>query len=262
MLKHSVGHPVRSPVHSCSSASLSWESMTELDIWRSVNILLKRYGAEAAILLLVSIWSTGCAAPQFEITAAIAQYRAAETCCHSLAEVRFGQLSSAPDIPVIIDSQSPAYNFAGMSLSYFGAFELPRSAAAMTLRIQSRFIQDGASPNIRDIFIPVIMLLDQQKNPIHVTDGQIGKSVSEAMISIGTPYVETTLDLRQFPAARYFVVFTRPELLGDPVMIEVMLPGSVIAAGRAMLQAAPVTYIDAVRASPLAPRGALTVSVQ
>jgi hypothetical protein len=107
------------------------------------------------------------------------------------------------------------------------------------------------------------MLLDQQKNPIHVTDGQIGKSVSEAMISPARmPYVEATLDLRQFPATRYFVVFTRPELLGDPVMIDVMLPGSVIAAGRNMLQAPPVTYSDAVRASPMAPRGALTISLK
>ncbi len=213
--------------------------------------------------MLVSVWSAGCAAPQFEITAAIAQYRAAETCCHSLAEIRFGQLSSALDTTVIINSQSPAYNFAGTSLSFFVAFELPRSAAAMTLRIQSRFIQDAANPNIRDIFIPVIMLLDQQKNPIHVSDGQIGKSVSEAMVSAGgTPYVETTLDLRKFPAARYLIVFTRPELLGDPLMIEVMLPGSVIAAGRTMVQAPPVTYSDPVRASPMAPRGALTVSVQ
>lgn len=217
----------------------------------------------AAILMLVPLCSTGCAAQQFEITAAIAQYRAAETCCHSLAEIRFGQLSSAPDTAVIIDSRSQAYNFAGMSLSYFGAFELPRPAAAMTLRIQSQFIQDAASPNLRDIFVPVIMLLDQQKNPIHVTDGQIGMSVSEAMISAaGTPYVETRLDLRQFPAARYFIVFTRPELLGDLLMVEVTLPGSVIAAGRAMVQAPPVTYSDPVRASPIAPRGALTASVQ
>ena len=83
-------------------------------------------------------------------------------CCHSLAEIRLETTLSAEDTPVIIDSQSPAYSFAGMGLSYFGAFELPRSAAAMTLRIQSRFIQHGASPDIRHIFIPVIMFLDQR----------------------------------------------------------------------------------------------------
>src|SRR5579864_9439432 len=59
----------------------------------------------AAILMLVPVCSAGCAAQQFEITAAIAQYRAAETCCHSLAEIRFGQLSSAPDTAIIIDSR-------------------------------------------------------------------------------------------------------------------------------------------------------------
>src|SRR5690349_5644106 len=204
--------------------------MNKLDFWRSANILLKRYGGKAGVLVFVCVWSIGCGAPQFQVTAAIAQYRSAETCCHSLAEIRFGQLSSDEGTEVIIDSRSPTYNFAGMSLSYFAAFELPRSDSAMTLRIKSRCIQDGAGPTVRDIFIPFIMLLDQQKNPIHFADGHIGKSVSEAMISPARmPYVEATLDLRQFPATRYFVVFTRPELLGDPVMIDVMLPGSVIA---------------------------------
>ncbi len=215
-----------------------------------------------AVLLITLVGSAGCAAQQFEITQAMAQYHAAQPCCHNLSEIRFGQLSSEPGASVIIDERSPAFRFAGSGLSYFQAFELPHSAAAMTLRIQSRFVRDAASPNIPDIFVPRIMLLDQQKKPVTVTDGQIGMSVSQAVTSGGTTYVETDLDLPQFPAARYLIVFTRPELFGDPLTIEVMVAGSVIAAGRTMVQAPPVTYSDPVRASPVAPRGALTITVQ
>ena len=213
--------------------------------------------------MLVCVCSGGCAAPQqFEIAAAMAQYRAAQTCCRSLAEVRFGQLSSEPGVTVTIDDRSQAYNFAGTGLSFFSAFELPNPGAATTLRVQSRFFQDAARPQLPVMFVPTIMLLDQQKNPIHVTDGQIGRSVSEAMTSGGTTYIETSLDLGPFPTARYFIVLTRPELFGDPLMIQVMVGGSVIAAGRTMLQAPPVTYSDPVLASPIAPRGALTITVQ
>jgi hypothetical protein len=227
--------------------------------YRFSELVLRR-----AVLMLVCVWSAGCAAPQqFEITAAMAQYRAAQTCCHNLAEVRFGQLSSEPGTTTTIDGHSPAYNFAGSNLSYFGAFELPSPGAAKTLLIRSRLIQDAASPNVPDVFVPSVMLLDQQKNPIHVTDGQIGMSVSEGMApGDGTRYVETGLDVGQFPTARYFIVFTRPELFGDLLMIQVMVRGSVIAAGRTMVQAPPVTYSDPARASPMAPRGALTITVQ
>jgi len=204
----------------------------------------------------------GCAAQQFGITTAIAQYRAAQTCCHSLAEIPFGQLPSSVDTSVIVDSRSPAYSFDGTTLSYFAAFELPHRADAVTLRIQSRFIQDAAGPNIRDVFVPAIMLLDQQKNPIYVTDGQTGMSVSGAMISAGTPYIESSLDLGRFPAARYLIVFAQPEPFGDSLMIDVTVPGGVIAAGRLEIQAPPVNYSESVRASPMAPRGALSVSVQ
>ena len=216
-----------------------------------------------AMLVLGCMCIVGCAAQQFEITTAIAQYRTAQTCCHSLAEIPFGQFPSPVDTSVIIDSRSPAYNFDQMNLSYFAAFELPRRTAAMTLRIQSRFIQDAASPNAHDVFIPAIMLLDQQKNPIYVTDGQTDMPASKAMISAGTLYIESSLDLGRSSAARYLIVFTRPPVsFGDPLMIEVTVPGGVIAAGRLELQAPPVDYFDSVRPSPMAPRGALTVSMQ
>ncbi len=219
--------------------------------------------SRCAVLISVLLCSAGCAGQQIDLTAAMAQYRAAQACCHSPVEIRFGQLSSQPGATVVIDGRSPAYNFTGASLSYFAAFELPRPGAATSLRVQSRFFRDAAGANIPDVFVPAIVLLDQQKNPIHVTDGRIGMSVSEAMTSPdGTTYVETGLDLGQFPAARYFIVFTRPELFGDPLMVQVMVHGSVIAAGRTMIQAPPVTYADPVRASPVAPRGALVITVQ
>jgi Maltose operon periplasmic protein precursor (MalM) len=234
-----------------STAALDQRLMTTCkQVWR------------AAMLMLGSLCIAGCATQQFAITTAITQYRAAQTCCHSFAEIPFGQFPSSVDTAVIIDSKSPAYNFDGTSLSYFAAFELPRRAGAMSLRIQCQFIQDAAGPNIRDVFVPAIMLLDQQKNPIHVTDGQIGMSVSEAMISAGTPYIESSLDLGRFPTARYLIVFARPESFGDALMIDVTIPRGVIAAGRIEVQAPPVTYSDSVRASPMAPRGALTVSLQ
>lgn len=212
-----------------------------------------------AILILVFISSAGCQT-QFSIADASSRYQAAVACCGSLPEIRFGQLSSGLATPVLIDSTSPAFNFSGTGLSYFAAFELPASSAGRRLVVQSNFIQDANQSNIRDLFIPVVMLLDQQKNRIYVTDGQIGSSVSQGMVSpSGTSYVETRVDLRQYPAARYFVVFTRPELFGNPLMIDVTVPGSVIAAGRTMIQTEPVVYTDPLRASPLAPRGALSI---
>lgn len=184
-------------------------------------------------------------------------------CCHGPSEIRFGQLSSGLDTSVVIDNNSPAYDFSGTGLSYFAAFELPASSAGRQLVIQSNFIQDANRSNIPDLFLPVILLLDQQKNRIYVTDGQIGSSISQAMVAGGgMSYVETRVDLRQYPAARYFVVFTRPELFAGPLMIDVMVPGSIIAAGRTMIQTEPVVYTDPLRASPVAPRGALTIRLQ
>lgn len=184
-------------------------------------------------------------------------------CCRSLAEIGFGQLSSGLETSVVIDNGSPAFNFSGTGLSYFAAFELPGSASSRQLVVQSNFIQDANQSNIRDLFIPVVMLLDQQKNRIYVTDGEIGSSVSQGMVSAnGSSYVETRLDLRRYPAARYFIVFTRPELFANPLMIDVTVPGSVIAAGRTMIQTEPVIYTDPLRASPSAPRGALTIRLQ
>lgn len=181
-------------------------------------------------------------------------------CCRSLPEIRFGQLSSGLETSVVIDNNSPAFDFSGTGLSYFAAFELPASASGRQLAVQSNFIQDANQSNIRDLFLPVVMLLDQQKNRIYVTDGQIGSSISQGMVAAGgTSYVETHVDLRQYPGARYLVVFTRPELFANPLMIDVMVPGSIIAAGRTMIQTPPVVYTDPLRASPTAPRGALLI---
>jgi len=184
-------------------------------------------------------------------------------CCRGLTDIPVGQLSSGLETSVVIDNTSPAFNFSGTGLSYFAAFELPASSAGRQLVVQSNFIQDANQPNIRDMFLPVVMLLDQQKNRIYVTDGQLGGSISRGMVSAGgATYVETRVDLRQYPAARYFVVFTRPELFANPQMIDVEVPGSIIAAGRTMIQTEPVVYTDPLRASPVAPRGALTIRVQ
>lgn len=224
----------------------------------NIGRLLER----AAILLLLSISSAGCQT-QFSIADAAAKYRTAMACCRNLMEIKFGQLSSGLDTSAIIDNSSPAFNLSGAGLTYFAAFELPGSSAGQQLVVQSNFIQDADKSNIRDLFLPVVMLLDQQKNRIYVTDGQIGSSISEGMVANnGTPYVETRVDLRQYPAARYFIVFTRPELFANPLMIDLTVPGSIIAAGRTMIQTPPVIYTDPLRASPTAPRGSLTIRLQ
>ncbi len=184
-------------------------------------------------------------------------------CCRSLSDISFGQLSSGLETSVVIGNNSPAFNFSDTGLSYFAAFELPASASGRQLVVQSNFIRDANQSNIADLFLPVVMLLDEQKNRIYATDGQIGRSISQGMVSAGSmSYVETRVDLRQYPAARYFVVFTRPELFANPLMIDVTVPGSVIAAGRTMIQTEPVIYTDPLRASPTAPRGALTIRLQ
>jgi len=215
-----------------------------------------------AALLLLSVFSAGCQT-QFSIADASSGYKAAMACCRSLPEISFGQLSSGLETSVVIDNNSPAFNFSGMGLSYFAGFELPASESGRQLVVQSNFIQDANRSNIADLFVPVVMLLDQQKNRIYVTDGQIGSSISQGMVSANrTSYVEMRVDLRQYPAARYFIVFTRPELFGNPLMIQVNVPGSIIAAGRTMIQTEPVVYEDPLRASPMAPRGALTIRFQ
>lgn len=184
-------------------------------------------------------------------------------CCRSLSEFRFGQLSSGLETSVVIDNNSPAFNFSGTGLSYFAGFELPPSDSGRQLVVQSNFIHDANRSNIADLFLPVVMLLDQQKNRIFVTDGQIGSSISQGMVPPGgASYVETRVDLKQYPAARYLIVFTRPELFGNALMIDVIVPGSIIAAGRTMIQTEPVIYSDPLRASPTAPRGALTIRFQ
>lgn len=181
-------------------------------------------------------------------------------CCANLAEIRFGQLSSGLETSVVIDNSSPAFDFSGTGLSYFAAFELPASDSGRQLVVQSNFINDANRSNIADLFVPVVMLLDQQKNRIFVTDGGIGSSVSQGMVSAGgTSYVQTRVDLSQHAAARYLIVLTRPELFANPLTIEVNVPGSIIAAGRTMIQTEPVVYTDPLRASPTAPRGALTI---
>lgn len=216
----------------------------------------------AATLILVFLSSAGCQT-QFSIADASSGYQAAVACCSSLSQIPFGQLSSGLETSVVIDNGSPAFNFSGTGLSYFAAFELPNSASGRQLVVQSNFIQDANRSKIADLFIPVVMLLDQQKNRIYVTDGQIGSSVSQGMVSVGgTSYVEMRVDLRKYPAARYFIVFTRPELFANPLMIDVNVPGSIIAAGRTMIQTEPVVYTDPLRASPTAPRGALTIRLQ
>ena len=216
----------------------------------------------AATLILVFLSSAGCQT-QFSIADASSRYRAATACCRSLPEIPFGQLSSGLETSVVIDNNSPAFNFSGTGLSYFAAFELPASDSGRQLVVQSNFIHDANQSNIADLFIPVVMLLDQQKNRIYVTDGQIGSSISQGMVSpSSTSYVETRVDLKQYPAARYLIVFTRPDLFANPLMIDVTVPGSIIAAGRTMIQTEPVIYTDPLRASPAAPRGALTIRFQ
>lgn len=216
----------------------------------------------AAILILIVLSSAGCQT-QFSVADASSGYKAAKPCCRSLPEIQFAQLSSGLETSVVIDNGSPAFNFSGTGLSYFAAFELPASASGRQLVVQSNFIQDANRSNIPDLFIPAVMLLDQQKNRIYVSDGQIGGSVSQGMVAAGgKSYVEAHIDLRDYPAARYVIVFTRPDLFANRLMIDVNVPGSIIAAGRTMIQTEPVVYSDPLRASPTAPRGALTIRVQ
>src|SRR5579883_2057143 len=212
--------------------------------------------------IVAVILGPGCATQNFTLSQALASYQTATPCCQFFGGIAFGQLSSAPETAVLIAANSPAYNFPSTGLSYFAAFELPQSAAGKTLSVQSKFIDDANGSNVRDLFFPVLMLLDQQKNPILVTNGEIGGSISEAMVSPDNkPFVESRIDLRQYPSARYLILFTRPDLFGKNLTINLTLPGGVIAAGRVMVMAPPVTYNDPVRASPVAPRGALTIDL-
>jgi maltose operon protein len=139
-------------------------------------------------------------------------------CCDSFDQVPFNQLDEGSEKLVVIDLNSPSYDFA-TGKSFFAAFELPQTNSAQVVTIIST-VQDN-------VFVPSMTVLGQDFE--NLTNTFIPKLVLEGRaISHPQRYVLTvTVNSQESDTARYIILHTTKDAIEGETVRD--LPKDVVA---------------------------------
>jgi hypothetical protein len=148
---------------------------------------------------------------------------AAGSCCRTFASIRFAPLEpGTKTLP--LDAESPIFAFES-GRSHFAAFALPE-AKALRLRIESRLFQDPAQGAA--LFFPRILLLDRSKAVLATVIGA-DENLLHPGQDAGTGYIDTVVELSQYPAARFMIIYTDAALTGAAEKLQQLVPESAVA---------------------------------
>lgn len=165
------------------------------------------------VLLLVSAMLLAACAKQVDLPAVQATYAAAKPTVATLADANFTPLAFPSKTDIEIDASSPAFDFGAEGISYFKAFELPKSDRPYTIAIASEARNYDCPPCRRAFFYQKIMVLDAAKKPLarKVVRGPIyGKTnILSDELNTRELWVNVTPDM----GARYVVVYTTRDLI-------------------------------------------------
>lgn len=174
--------------------------------------------AAAASLLLVS-----CAALKpVPLEETIRSVDSAKSCCASVKEFDYEPLAMLDSKTFEITDQSSAFEFP-TGKSYFKAFELPAYAVRYAITIESfpgrhwpAKTLYPASLSTASVFVPVVMLLDENHAVTRVVDGTAFKRVDATLFPPGQLRLEGTVPVGpENSRERFLIVLTaRAQLKG------------------------------------------------
>ena len=153
-------------------------------------------------LISILILLSGCASQVVQLTADL---ESQPSCCATLADLPFSSLGSENEVRFPIGPGDRVFNFPS-GKSYVKAFELPRDDRFAGLEVRTYLV--GEWIPTAHAFGPFFQFLDGEKVPI------------EAEVSPQLYYDEGFFEGSRWTgvvkiplAARYFVIFTKPELV-------------------------------------------------
>lgn len=124
----------------------------------------------------------------------------------AFGDMNFSPISYPATVPTEVTGTDPIFDFGNGNISYFKAFELPDPGGAYALRVDSAQFVVGCYPCRHAYFVPSIMLLDENRNPLPATihgpvywGGRVTRHV----------WVDIAPDMK----ARYAIVYTTQEAL-------------------------------------------------
>jgi hypothetical protein len=168
---------------------------------------------------------------------AVDSLRKTRSCCESITQFKYDQLTEADEVSFNLDASSDAFNFQS-GKSYFRAFHLPEMPLPYRIRITSWAL--GEHINKAHIFYPQVVLLDEnfgiiwQSAPGDFLLGKagVGETVSKTW---GLPVKLEGSVLIDNPSAKFVLLFTTQELMSHTSpyvtrqVVPIILPGVVTA---------------------------------
>lgn len=170
------------------------------------KMLLLKLSAAVIFMLLV-----GCATTYIS---QIEQYDAAAVCCNSIAELPYHELYLPDEKKVKIGDDGNAFEF-DTGKSFFKAFKLVQRSISYSIEIRSYVT--GTTASTWSIFVPTILLLDQNYTVVHTIGEEEFKysvpSVSEGNWTIRAMLSATIEIPVKKEGVRYMVIMTRSDAL-------------------------------------------------
>lgn len=124
----------------------------------------------------------------------------------NFSQVHFTPLANPSSLPASVTASDPVYDFGKGNVSYFTAFELPKTDDRYALRVKVEQVALGCYPCRGAYFMASILLLDEDKKPLPAkTQGPVyyGPNV--------TRY--TWVDIPPDGSAKYAVIYTTQSAL-------------------------------------------------
>lgn len=162
-----------------------------------------------------------------DVPAARERLTAALSCCSELAAAPVRPLPD-PKKRVMLDETAPAFEFLDGGKSYFHTYELPTETRPYRVTVSS-FTASWKGKVAA--FLPVVMLLDAQRQPLEVSSpGEIVYLRASGWSDPPSFRVERTIPLNS--PARYLVVKTTTGLMEEGRWAHVSTPGTMMSAGK------------------------------
>lgn len=126
--------------------------------------------------------------------------------CSDISKMRFAKLAYPSETPFSIGGDSPAFDFPGLGISRFEAFELPKVNGSYRLQLRSFF-----GLLLLGELYPVITFLDEHKQVIGMTDPlRLAPGFPTLFEGAG---LDIDIEITPADGARYAIVHTTPDLV-------------------------------------------------
>ncbi|MDO6684640.1 MULTISPECIES: MalM family protein [unclassified Agarivorans] len=130
----------------------------------------------------------------------------APICCDSLTQFDYQLVTAPGKLDFTITASDPVFSFSS-GRSFVKAFELPNAVGAINI--------DVSAPIVNSVFVPSILVLDEEHQPLQLFDSNTIKYDSSSIVTVDRYYGNILLPSHygNQQKAKYLLVFTTTEAM-------------------------------------------------